>query len=775
MSVTPRPLSTRPAVDRLALTWSAVVINAVMLLTATGIAISTLWPVYESAAFIVTVTLAALLGTAIAILGAFLRWSSLIVLLVTVGAYLVVGVPLGVPSGAYFGVLPSGPGFIDLLLGTALSWKQLLTIVTPVGSYQALLVPPLILVLSSTTIGMSIALRSRRGELAAIVPFVLFIAAILLGPTTAQAPIETALLLGIVLVLWAAWGHRRRRAEAIARVTGGGPRLRESAAYRRLAVTRIVLSSAIIVAIAVAGGTVAAVGYPTSAPRDVLRRHAEQPFDPRDYPSPLSAFRGYLEPDAAGRTMLTVSGLPAGGRIRIAALDTYDGIVYSVGSDTVTSASGSFTRLPYRIDQSAVRGTDATIDVEVGDYRGVWVPGVGKLSSIRFTGDGAARLTDSFFYNDNAATGAVLGGLQAGDSYRSAAVVPLEPGDVTALRPGTAVLPAVGVEPEGLDDALAAWVDENADPGTQLAQMLAGLRRDGYVSHGLAGEPASRSGHAADRITQLVTDVPMLGDGEQYSVVAALLARRIGFPARAVVGFVPRVADPGGSVTVTGDDIAAWIEVQDSTGSWVSLDPNPDPRAIPEKQPDQPNIVSRPQVVLPPPPADPREDEAPAEAQNAPNDDEQTTDPFLAALITIGVIAGWTLLAIAVLLSPFLAVIAAKLRRRRLRRLADTPVERMAGGWREFSDLAVDRGFDLAPSSTRVEGATVVGGMRPLVLATAVDRAVFAPGSPEPADADRVWTEVDALRTQLDARLNRRQRIRALVSLRSLRRRGPGS
>lgn len=749
-----------------------VLVNTLMLLAATGIASATLWPVYQSPAFIVAVGVSAVVGCAIATVGAFRNWSSLVVLAVTVAAFLVIGVPLGVPSGAYLGVIPTPDGLVDLLAGTALSWKQLLTVVTPVGSYQALLVPVVMLVLATTTAGMSVALRSRRGELAVLAPLLLFIAAILIGPSAASAPVEIALVLGIVLVFWAAWVHRRRRAEAIARVRQVGSGLRESAARRRIAATRTVLGAAIIVAIAVAAGTVAAVAYPSTNAREVLRRHAEQPFDPRDYPSPLSAFRSYLAADAAGETMLTVSGLPAGGLIRLAALDSYDGIVYSVGSDTVSSASGSFTRLPFRLDQSTVAGDHVAIDVTIGAYSGVWVPGVGKLESIRFTSDRADRLTDSFYYNDNAATGAVLGGLADGDSYQSDAVVPVAPTALASLRPGTAVLPPLTVVPEGLSARLTDWVDENTDAGTQLSDMIAGLRRDGYLSHGADDtehESDSVSGHSAGRLTQLVTDVPMVGDQEQYAAVAAVLARMIGFPARVVIGFEPDVTATAGSVAVTGSDITAWIEVQDASGSWVPVDPNPEPRKIPDKDEEDLTAISRPQVVLPPPLEEPQPEAPAPDPQRVPTDAPDTVDPVLALVLLVATITGWILLGLAVVLSPFLAVIAAKLRRRRLRRRAPDPVERIAGGWREFTDLAVDHGFALAPSATRSENAALVGGIRPLALATDVDRAVFAPESPPAEQADRVWREVDELRDSLDAGHTRWQRLRARVSLRSFR------
>ena len=107
----------------------------------------------------------------------------------------------------------------------------------------------------------------------------------------------------------------------------------------------------------------AAAIVPPQSEREVLRTAVEQPFDPREHPSPLSGFRSYLEPAKADEPMLTVSGLGADRRLRIATLDTYDGVTYSVGSGDATSPSGSFTRVPYRIDQSKVRGTETSIEV----------------------------------------------------------------------------------------------------------------------------------------------------------------------------------------------------------------------------------------------------------------------------------------------------------------------------------------------------------------------------------------------------------------------------
>ncbi|TFD72871.1 transglutaminase domain-containing protein [Cryobacterium fucosi] len=738
-------------------------------MAATFAAASALWPIYRSTEFVVLVVVAFAFGVLVAVSGAVFRWPAWLVGLVTIAVFLLAGVPLAIPGEAINRFLPSAQGLLDLVRATALSWKQLVTIVLPVGSYQALLVPALILVLLSTVAGLSIALRARVGELAALAPVALFIAGIGLGPTTATTPIESGLGLFVVLLFWLLWLRSVRLHGIVRLVSQQSRRTIESAADRRLGAARRLVSAALIIAVAIAAGTVAAIALPVGVPRDVLRARVQQPFDPRAFPSPLSAFRGYLQPGAADQALLEVSGLPPGGRLRIATLDSYDGIVYSVGSGTVASASGSFTRLPDRLDQSAVGGEQVSLAVTVDGYDGVWVPGAGSLERITFTGPTAVARSDSFFYNDNSGTAAVLTGLTRGDRYTSVAVMPREPASLATLQPGTAVLPALEVVPDDLDQVLARHVRPGDPPGVQLQAMLAGLKTDGYISHGIgADEPVSRSGHGADRIGQLFTDQPMLGDAEQYSVAAALLARRLGFPARVVVGFAPRVPRGSGSVTVTGSDVSAWIEVQSADGRWVTVDPNPAVRDIPAKQPDKPTVVSRPQSVVPPAVPDTAEQRDPAPPERTIEDPPAPLDPLLALLLAAATVAGWTLLGLAVLAAPFLLIIGAKARRRRLRRTLTTPLDRIRGGWREFADAALDYGIDVPAGATRIEVAETVGGPGTLDFASVVDRAVFAPDRPGTVEADTVWASVTEMRAGLAAGKKRRTRLAALVSLRSL-------
>ncbi|MCY7326604.1 MAG: transglutaminase-like domain-containing protein [Microbacteriaceae bacterium] len=750
-----------------------IVATTAMMWLATAIAATALWPVYESSAFLLMLGVTTVVASALAITGAVFRFPAHLVALSGVLAYVVLGVPLAVPGEARYGLLPTLPGLADLGFGAIAGWKQLLTVTLPVGSYESLLVPAFVLVLATVLVGVSVALRARVGELAVLAPFTLFLAGIILGSTTAFFPVASSLALTATLLLWLIffrWYRRRTSSRNYGWVGDAGSTSTRVTEDTIFVGARTVLAAGLIIAIA-AGGAVAATAFvPPKGAREVLRSTIVQPFDPRDYPSPLSGFRRYHQETNADATMLTVDGLPEGARIRIATLDTYDGVVYSVGAEGRDSDSGSFTLVPSRFDRSGLDGDRVGVDVSVGDYSGVWLPTIGAFESIRFTGEGASGLRGSFYFNDNSGSAAVIGELGEGDAYRLSSVLPVEPAPEALARvtPGASQLPALPVLPEDLSVALDRYSGQIQGLGARLSAAMTGLRAEGYISHGVADdEPMSRSGHSADRIAELFSEQQMIGDEEQYAVAAALMAREIGFPARVVVGFAPADAVPGGTTVITGADISAWIEVDTAQYGWVTIDPTPPERDIPDRAPEEPTQVARPQSPVQPPVLErdvPEDQLAPETAQ----DEGEVADPLLALLLLMLQVSAWTLLGIALLLSPFLAVMGAKLRRRHLRRTAASPLERISGGWHEFADAVLDHGYDPPGGATRGEYAHTVGGGRPLLLAAAADRAVFGPTEPSASEATRVWRSVDELRHSLDDGLTRRQRLRARISLRSL-------
>jgi hypothetical protein len=750
--------------------------NTFALWGAIAIASIALWPIYEDPSLILLVVVAAVTGSAIAVLGAVFRWSFAVLLLVTVATFFVIGVPLAVPSESVGGFLPSLEGLRQLAVGVPLGWKQLLTITLPVGTYQALLVPALILVLGTSVVSLSIALRARWGDVAAVGPVVLFILATALGPAEEAWPVPVTLALVVLSLTWLMARRLHARREAIRKLSSSDSNdhpVLSVPGRDRLVGVRTVLSAVLIFVVAGTAGVAAVSALPPSGDKVVLRSSIEQPFDPRDYVSPLAGFRRYLADASSNGVLLSISGLEEGDRIRVATLDTYDGIVYSVGTEAESSASGSFTRVPFRFDQSGVEGRQVQIDVAVDGWDSVWLPTIGNLSEVDFSGPRAAQLRESFYYNDTTGTAAVIEGVSSGDSYELNSVVVEQPSAAALAKvtPGAEILPTPTV-PEELERVLTRYTSGSTQPGERLQRMLDGLAAEGYISHGISDtEPPSRSGHSADRITQLLSDQLMIGDGEQYAVTAAIMARQLGFPSRVVFGFAPAVS-AGEQTLVRGDSVAAWVEVSTEEYGWVQLDATPQLRPIPEEEPELPTVVSRPQPVVPPPLEETNNRVDITQLENT-GEEPDELEPWLALVLSIVTALAWVLAIAGIILSPFLAIVAVKMRRRRARRRADSALDQIRGGWQEYHDSIVDHGLSVPEHSTRREIAALVGGARSTVLAAVADRAVFAPHDVSHDDAVKVWRAVDELRNGLDVGLSRWERLSARISTRSLGRGGP--
>lgn len=749
-----------------------IVVNTMMLWLTVGISSVVLWPIYESVYLAILVAVALLLGSALAVVGVIYRWSSIVVMVSAVAVYLLIGVPLAVPGAALYGVLPTLDGLRSLLAASVVGWKQLVTITLPVGEFEALLVPALFLVFFGAVIGLSLALRAKYGEIAAVVPATIFIIAVAFGAETTDWPFPWALALLISLLVWHIWARwYRRRASIQLLVSAGKNRQSErtDTGAARLGI-RTIIGAVLTMLVAAAAGVAAVSVAPVTVEREVVRTAIEKPFDPSSYASPLSAFRTNFQSPLDDPALFTVSGLPKDGLIRIATLDNYDGVVYSVGSGPLSSESGTFVRIPTSFDQSQVTGDPISVAIKIENYQGVWLPTVGKLESVTFGGKSEKSAHGSLFYNDTSGTAVVTKGISQGMRYQLEAVLPEQPSvkQEHMLEPGPASVPPPQLLPDELAFTLSNYIGQAQAPGARLHAMLEGIRTDGYISHGVGDdEPPSRSGHAADRITQLMTDQRMIGDAEQYAVTAALMAGELGFPARVVYGYAPESSGGSGPVIVHGYDASAWIEINTNRFGWVTIDPNPKPRPIPEETPEEIAQVARPQSPVQPPPTEPDfvSDQVQPEIVR---EEAPEGDSVAGILLIIAQIIGWVLAAAIILLAPFLIIAAAKIRRRRLRRKAPTAIARVSGGWSEFEDAVLDHGFSPPRSSTRTEVAQTVGGTRALVLASVVDRAVFSPDETDDEQANRVWRAVNELRDALAEGRTLRDRIRALISLRSL-------
>jgi len=713
-----------------------------------------------------------LAGLALAWANVYFRWGTWRTVGIFALLYLLLGTPLATPREAAFGVLPTASSLRTLLAGLVFSWKDMLTVAPPVGTYGGVLIVAFFSTLLTAVLAGLIAWRLRSPYWTLIPLLVMFVLGIAFGTRDVPLPIARSVALIAVLVGWLAW-----RTFMSSRITGAFNGLEaghgESRGGQQLLVRRVIAGALVLAG----AGTITAAATPILAPenpRQVLRDALEPPVDLYDYPSPLTRFRKYVK-TMADDTLLTVKGLPKGQRIRLAALDSYNGMVANVDP----AAGGSFSPVG---DASDIRSTDsaegretADLAINIEDYDGVWVPAGGKLLGMDITGAREDELARSLFYSDTSESVLSSTGVRKGDSYTAKVQFPAQPTDeqlaeldFAQLRmPELANVPAVA-------GAKAADFTGSARSDLERARGLeATLSGTGFFSNGTEGQVPSLSGHGAGRITSLLDADQMIGDDEQYAVAMALMAREQGMPARVVMGFYPEEYRPDQAVNLTGSDVHAWVEIAFEGQGWVAFNPTPDEDEQPTPPEQEPKSVPQPQVLQPPPPA---QDEADLPPQTAPEPQEIEEEPksFWERWGMVIKVAGISLGSLLVLLSPLALIALLKLQRRKKRSGTGNRAERMSGGWQELLSYATDHRIATANGATRRENAAVLATGFPALassvatLSQQADAANFSREQPTEEQVQKYWDEVMAHTRKMQEPLSFLRRMRVNFSPRSL-------
>lgn len=637
-----------------------------------------------------------------------------------------VGVVAAVPDRAA-GVLPTIDGGIAFAVSAVTGWREVLTAATPLGSDDGLVVPAYLVLLLGTAIAATGGRRAVAGPLliagfGAVIgvgsaPDVLGLPAVL---------VDGGLLLGGVLVVGAA------NATAVRVVSG----------ERRTAVVLLGLCAA-------AGIGIASV-TPFGADRLIVRDEVQPPIDVAAVGSPLTAFRGWFDAGSADAVLFTATGVAAGTRFSLATVDDYDGVVLGLRS----GARSDFRRLP------TDNGADDDVRITIEALNSVWVPLPNDTGAPQLSGSPAVA-----YYSASDGAALTEPPLTAGSTVRVARgsstwtdpeeLVELTPGDAPKLRDTTA------------SDVVDAYVDDSASgadgPGERLGRVLASVLERGYLSHGVEhGGAASRPGHSIARLDEVLGTAPMVGDDEQYAVLAALFADRTGFPARVGVGFVAEAAADG-SVVVRGRDAVAWLEVDTAERGWVSIDVTPERTDAPQRAPEVPAPTARPQAVVEPPVPERQRDESGSQDGG---DVDPTPPPSVPAAMPW---LPWSVAGLLLLMLPPVSVVAFKSVRRRRRRAAG-PRAGLLGAWHEYLDAATDRGVAPPPGGTRLDVARALTDPRALTLARIADRAAFDPLPIPDGESARVWAALPELRRGLRPEAPRSARLRWALSTASIRR-----
>lgn len=729
-----------------------------------GVSVAGFWPTFAGASYLPAAIGGALLGIAIAAAAAWRRWGILIIAALTVLAYFVFGGALALPHTTIAGFIPTFDTLQQLAIGVITSWKQMLTTVAPVAAPDGHLIVPFLLLLVAAALTASLALRLTRPAWALIPAAALLAVVISLGTPEPAIPVIQGAIFAIVSMAWLALHQIWAPQNAAISVGEVDPSRANHMRMRRL------IAGVAVLAVAGGAGVATSAFTAPSEVRHVLRDVIIPPFNVHDYPSALQSYRGHVRDDA-DKALFTVRGLPEAARVRLATMDEFDGQVINV-VDGGPGSSSAFSPIRSNMSPDA-EGLPVTLQIEIGDYAGVWVPNAGEVSEFVFDGENAEALRRGTYYSSGTGTAVATPGLSEGDSYSVQSIIPAEVTDeqIGDAPFGTVRLPKNENVPEDLTALAAETVSDAETPIEQARALESFLSEDGFFSHGLEGEVISRAGHTSERISTLIGGDQMVGDDEQYAVAMALLAGEIGIPARVVMGFYPAEEQQGAAdFTATGDNIHAWVEVNFEGFGWVPFDPTPPEDQVPNDQNTKPRADPKPQVLQPPPPPQEPADLPPTLPDDRESEDESLNIAgIIAAILLIG---GISLGVLALLLSPFIIIGAWKASRRRSRRAAAHTADRISGGWDELTDRAVDYGARLAPGATRGEEAALVATSLTVpavtTLAQRADAEVFGPSEPTPEEVDAFWNEVDEIVVGLGSDVGFFKRMKARLSLRSL-------
>ena len=702
-------------------------------------------------------------------------------------------VVLGVAALVVFLVASDGGRRPSAVGSTVLDgWRQLLTVVLPADAEGALLGPPTIVSFICSFAAARWSWRDSPVTLPFLPSLVQYGVALPFAAAGEPSDLRRPAAAFAVFVLALAFGSGGARTRSSSRrgPTRATPEPRARAVRHQVGRVAFALP-----AVTVAVGGAWFVGHSE-------RAATRDPFELRSLTTPPIEVDRSLSPLAqvvaeAGRengsfgavTLATDADAPPVVRVGVAALGDYDGAVFTAGgeyrragaqlpiADRVTGnwptveQNFELERLPWPFLPAI--GTPVGLEVIApDDLKIAFDPTSGQLVAGRAAGGGASRALDYAVESrtppdvDTASTASTDDGAEA-----------------------FASLPQVSdAATEQLDDIRELAQETTGTAATdreKLDALVELLRSTRYSSRSSAAESASvPTGHSIGRIHEFLLGASdssgaQIGYSEQYAAALAILGRSLGIPTRVMVGFVIDDVPPGSSGAerpLEAANLTAWTQVLFERVGWVDIDPfdgantgdvtPPETPLSPETQSEDRldeavdcsdgsptfDVAACPEITPPQSPVDPRSEG--------------------------GGIPWW---ALPVAMVPFVligAVAVSKRVRRRRRRTAATPAERVIGAWLDVSDALIESGHSVVLEETPAE---VSNGVRELddpelvepldELVPIVDLAVFGPSEPPESDVDSAWLLADEFRRRNARRRSPVARVLSPVDPRPLVRR----
>jgi transglutaminase-like putative cysteine protease len=649
--------------------------------------------------------------------------------------------------------LPTPEALAALGVGVVTGVPKMLTVGLPADLTGDLLVAPAILGWVAGAAAVAACLRTTSVTAPAAPPLVVFVAGLLL---TASRPAPRLLVTGAVvlavLVLLLLRSNRLGAASSEGIDAADADAVGIDLAARRWHSTMGRVAFGLP---AVAGATALAVAAAWLLPiadgsdRADPRTLRAQPFRLTETLSPLVQLRPQLTGPRTQLFTVTVTNESGGDhrpdRVRIAALDTFDGALWTGTRDFEVAGTTLPGFEPLDAPTQMVR-----LDVEVDALGQPFLPVVGE--PVRLTGTGAAF--------DRATGTAVITGPAPGP-FRYSTVGEVRPQDAATRQalpgddPADAAATVLPAPPPWVRELADRSIQDRQTPMSQLLALEDMLRRQSY-------NPAALPGHSYGALKRVLLGLPAdrVGNAEQYAAAFAVLARSRGFPTRVAVGYQLRAEQrEGDRYTVYSTDAHAWPEVRLEGYGWVAFEPTDARSPVAPQPPRSPDVTlgaaDRDVPVL-----DPRRA----------GDDEPTVAEVASRVgLGLAVLAGLVLL-LAVL------VAVAKVARRARRARRGPPAQRVVAAWAEVVDRLQEAGLTVPVSRTTAEvavdarrsPAAVSAAASIEALAPLVTGAVYAAEEPGEEAAARAWALARTARRDIARSLGVVMRLRGLVDPRTL-------
>lgn len=512
---------------------------------------------------------------------------------------------------------------------------------------------------------------------------------------------------------------------------------------------------------AVAVLTIAATPIASGGSRFDPRTGREFPLEINDQLNPLVDLRRQQRaPNQPVLTLHVQAGTPTIDRVRIAVLDTYDGVQW-LSSARYRQTGSTLTTFDNRSDHLQT----LTVDIELhAGLRPPCLPTVG--TPVRVTGQDIGFDADS---------GTLVSTPGTFDGYHyqlvsdvldpTASRSSLEPDDGRALARNTQLPETQGDVISGLTTLARDLTVGLRSPIDQLDALADYLRRLGH-------SPDAAPGQSLARIRQLLPSADGTIDRrvtEEQTVTAfVLMARSLGFPARVAVGYrlPPRGTTEHSAST---GDATAWAEVAFKGAGWVPFNPAADYNTAPQEPANPPNSTGPKDD----PPTPQEEDSSDTETGQSPGEPTTVSSTPESAGTMMPILVAGTAATMA--LGPLLAAVLAKRIRRARRRTRGTTTDRVVGAWKETADRLRESRIPVPLSRTPTKiadhscadlGEDADHALR--AFAPLLSAALYAPTPPAEDLVVTAWDLEHQVSAGLAQRRSRMHRLITLIDPRSL-------